>query len=96
MNEIIQNNLFGWRETDRYTILDLGTMPNAIVIKKEEVGNLFLISLRSYFSFPESFYKERFETKEKAKEYACKYLLEWMQELNNQLFKNNLTKYELD
>ena len=96
MNEIIQSNLFGWRETDRYTILDLGTMPNAIVIKKEEVGNLFLISLRSYFSFPESFYKERFETKEKAKEYACKYLLEWMQELNNQLFKNNLTKYELD
>lgn len=89
MNEIIQNNLFGWKETDRYTILDLGTMTKAIVIKKEEVGSLFLISLRSYFSFPDSFYNERFETKEKAKEYACKYLLEWVGELNKQLFSNN-------
>lgn len=89
MSEIIQNNFFGWRETDRYTILDLGTMPKAIVIKKQEGGSLFLISLRSYFSFPDSFYRERFETQEEAKEYACKYLLEWVGELNKQLFSNN-------
>ena len=89
MSEIIKNKPFGWRETDRYTILDLGTMPNAIVIKKEEQGNLFLISLRSYFSFPDSFYKKRFETKQGAIDYACKYLAEWVQELNNELISNN-------
>lgn len=90
MNEIIQNNLFGWRETgSTYTILDLGTMPNAIVIREESLGGYFLISLRGYFSFPDSFYNKRFETKEKAKEYACKYLLEWVGELNKQLFSNN-------
>jgi hypothetical protein len=45
--------------------------------------------LRSYFSFPDSFYRERFETQDEAKEYACKYLLEWVGELNKQLFSNN-------
>jgi hypothetical protein len=85
MGEIIKKQPFGWRETDRYTILDLGTMPNAIVIKKEEQGNMFLISLRSYFSFPDSYYKERFETKQKAIDYACKYVSEWVEELNSNL-----------
>jgi len=85
MSEIVKKNTFGWRETDRYTILDLGTMPNAIVIKKEEQGNLFLISLRGYFSFPDSYYKERFETKHKAIDYACKYVSEWVEELNSNL-----------
>jgi hypothetical protein len=89
MTEIIKKQPFGWRETDRYTILDLGTMPNAIVIKKEERGSMFLISLRSYFSFPDNFYKLRFETKQEAIDYACKYLAEWVQELNNELISNN-------
>ncbi len=89
MSEIIKNKPFGWRETDRYTILDLGTMPNAIVIKKEERGSLFLISLRSFFSFPDDFYKLRFKTKQEATDYACKYLLVWVEELNSQLLINN-------
>ena len=89
MSEIIKKQPFGWRETNGYTILDLGTMPNSIVIKKEEQGNRFLISLRSYFSFPDNFYKLRFETKQEAIDYACKYLAEWVQELNNELISNN-------
>ena len=89
MTEIIKKQPFGWRETNGYTILDLGTMPNAIVVKKEEQGSRFLISLRSYFSFPDSFYKKRFETKQGAIDYACKYLAEWVQELNNELISNN-------
>ena len=89
MSEIIKKNLFGWRETERYTILDLGTMPKAVVIKKEEQGNQFLISLRGYFSFPDGFYKKRFKTKQEAIDYACKYLAEWVQELNNELISNN-------
>ena len=48
---LIDKSKFGWTETERYTILDLGTMPNAIVIKKEEGGSRYCISLRSYFSF---------------------------------------------
>ena len=89
MTEIIKKQPFGWRETDRYTILDLGTMPNAIVIKKEERGSMFLISLRSYFSFPDNFYKLRFETKQEAIKKACDYLSEWLKELNTQLTSNN-------
>ena len=89
MTEIIKKQPFGWRETNGYTILNLGTMPNAIVIKKEERGSMFLISLRSYFSFPDNFYKLRFETKQEAIKKACDYLSEWLQELNTQLTSNN-------
>jgi hypothetical protein len=85
MTEIIKKQPFGWRETNGYTILDLGTMPNAIVIKKEEQGNRFLISLRSYFSFPDNFYKLRFEMKQEAIKKACDYLSEWLEDLNAQL-----------
>jgi hypothetical protein len=85
MGEIIKKQPFGWRETDRYTILDLGTMPNAIVIKKEEQGNMFLISLRSYFSFPNNFYEMRFKTKQEAIIESCSYLYEWLEDLNAQL-----------
>lgn len=89
MSEIVKKQPFGWRETNGYTILDLGTMPNAIVIKKEERGSLFLISLRSYFSFPDTFYKIRFKTKQEAIKKACDYLQEWLQDLNAQLQSNN-------
>jgi len=89
MGEIIKKKPFGWRETNGYTILDLGTMPNSIVIKKEERGSRFLISLRSYFSFPDNFYKLRFKTKQEAIKKACDYLSEWLQELNTQLTSNN-------
>ena len=89
MSEIVKKQPFGWRETNRYTILDLGTMPNAVVIKKEERGSLFLISLRSYFSFPDKFYELRFKSKQEATEYACKYLLGWVKELNDKLLINN-------
>jgi hypothetical protein len=88
MSEIVKKQPFGWRETNGYTILDLGTMPNAVVIKKEERGNLFLISLRSYFSFPDTFYKTRFKTKQEAIKKACDYLQEWLQELNSKLLIN--------
>jgi hypothetical protein len=88
-SDIIKKQVFGWRETDRYTILDLGTMPNAIVIKVEEGGSKFLISLRSYFSFPNNFYDMRFETKEEAIKQSCDYLSQWLQELNSELFINN-------
>lgn len=81
-----KNKVFGWRETGRYTILDLGTMPNAIVIKVEEQGYKYLISLRGYFSFPDHYYNMRFETKEEAIKQSCDYLSEWLQELNSQLF----------
>ena len=74
-NDLIKKQVFGWRETDRYTILDLGTMPNAIVIKVEEGGSKYLISLRSYFSFPNNFYDMRFETKDEAIKQSCDYLL---------------------
>jgi hypothetical protein len=91
MEEIaLINKKFGWRENNRYTILDLGTMPNAIVIKQEEQGYLWLISLRSYFSFPDNYYKLRFETKKEAIEHACKYMIVWIQELNNHLLNNNV------
>lgn len=89
MGEIIKKQPFGWRETNGYTILDLGTMPNAIVVKKEEQGSRFLISLRSYFSFPDIFYKMRFETRQEAIKKACNYLSEWLEELNTQLTSNN-------
>ena len=89
MNEIIGKKVFGWRETGTYTILDLGTMPNAIVIKVEEQGSKYLISLRSYFSFPENYYAMRFETKEEAIKQSCDYLSLWLQELNSQLFNQN-------
>ena len=89
MSEIVKKQPFGWRETNGYTILDLGTMPNAVVIKKEERGSLFLISLRSYFSFPDTFYKIRFKTKQEAIEYACRYVLEWVKELNDNLLISN-------
>ena len=89
MSEIIKKQPFGWRETNGYTILDLGTMPNAIVIKKEEQGGRFLISLRSYFSFPNNFYNIRFENKQEAIKKACDYLYEWLQDLNAQLPSNN-------
>jgi hypothetical protein len=88
-SDLIKKQVFGWRETDRYTILDLGTMPNAIVIKVEEVGDKYLISLRSYFSFPNNFYDMRFETKEEAIKQSCDYLSQWLQELNSHLFINN-------
>ena len=88
-SDIIKKQVFGWRETDRYTILDLGTMPNAIVIKVEEGGSKFLISLRSYFSFPNNFYDMRFETKEEAIKQSCDYLSQCLQELNSELFINN-------
>ena len=86
---IIAKQVFGWRETSRYTILDLGTMPNAIVVKIEEQGTKYLISLRSYFSFPEDYYAMRFDTKEEAIKKSCDYLSVWLQELNSQLFINN-------
>jgi hypothetical protein len=84
-----KNKVFGWRETDRYTILDLGTMPNAIVIKMEEQGYKYLISLRSYFSFPDNYYDMRFETEEEAIKKSCDYLSQWLLELNSQLFNTN-------
>ena len=87
---IIAKQVFGWRETSRYTILDLGTMPNAIVVKVEEGGSKYLISLRSYFSFPENYYAMRFDTKEEAIKQSCDYLSVWLQELNSQLFINNI------
>ena len=89
---ILVNNKFGWRKDGRYTILDLGTMPNAIVVKKAEVGYLYCISLRGYFSFPDDYYKLRFETENEAIEFACKYMARWIEELNNHLVNNNNSK----
>jgi hypothetical protein len=86
---ILFNNKFGWRKDGRYTILDLGTMPNAIVVKQAEVGYLYCISLRGYFSFPDDYYKLRFETENEAIEFACKYMTRWIEELNNHLVNNN-------
>jgi hypothetical protein len=86
---ILFNNKFGWRKDGRYTILDLGTMPTAIVVKKAELGHLYCISLRGYFSFPDDYYKLRFETENEAIEFACKYMTRWIEELNNHLVKNN-------
>jgi len=89
MQEIgVTNKKFGWREDGKYTILDLGTMPNAIVVKIEERGNLWCISLRSYFSFPDNYYRLRFNTQKEAIECACKYMLKWIEELNNHLLNN--------
>jgi hypothetical protein len=95
---ILVNNKFGWRKDGRYTILDLGTMPTAIVVKKAELssllkqaelGSLYCISLRGYFSFPDYYYKLRFETENEAIEFACKYMTRWIEELNNHLVNNN-------
>jgi len=86
---ILFNNKFGWRKDGRYTILDLGTMPNAIVVKQAELGCLYCISLRGYFSFPDDYYKERFITENEAIEFACKYMTRWIEELNNHLVNNN-------
>jgi hypothetical protein len=80
---------FGWRIDGKYTILDLGTMPNAIVVKREEVGHLYCISLRGYFSFPNDYYNVRFKTKNEAIDCACKYMTRWIEELNNHLVNNN-------
>lgn len=85
MSEIIKKQPFGWRETGTYTILDLGTMPNAIVIREDKLAEYFLISLRSYFSFPNNFYDMRFETKQEAIKQSCSYLSEWLEDLNAQL-----------
>jgi len=84
---MLLKNKFGWRKNGRYTILDLGTMPNAIVVKREEIGYLYCISLRGYFSFPDNYYKLRFETENEAVDYACKYMSKWIEELNNHLIK---------
>lgn len=91
MKEIVkkQKPLFGWRESSDYIILDLGTMTNAVVIRNEHLSGYFLISLRSYFSFPDSFYKQRFKSKQEAINYASKYISEWISELNEQLTINN-------
>jgi len=88
MNEIIQSLPFGWKETARYTILDLGTMSNAIVVKTEEMGHNFIISLRSHFPFPEHYYNLRFDTKEEAMKCATDYLVKWLEQLNNKLLSN--------
>ena len=87
---LIDKSKFGWTETERYTILDLGTMPNAIVIKKEEGGSRYCISLRSYFSFPDNYYNMRFGTKKETIEFACKYILEWISQMNHQLKNHNI------
>jgi hypothetical protein len=87
MNEVVvSDRVFGWRESKGYKVLDLGTMPNAIVIKQEECGSMYLISLRGYFSFPDEYYKNRFKTEQEAIEYASRYLLTWLLEINSQLF----------
>jgi hypothetical protein len=86
---ILVNNKFGWRKDGRYTILDLGTMPTAIVVKQAELGSLYCISLRGYFSFPDDYYNLRFETENEAIEFACKYMTRWIEELNNHLVNNN-------
>jgi hypothetical protein len=95
MNEISINNQllttnksFGWRNDRNYTCLDLGTMKNAIVIKKEEIGDRFLISLRSHFPFPEEYYNYRFDVIEMAISSSTNYLINWVEELNKQLFSN--------
>jgi hypothetical protein len=85
---ILKNNSFGWRSQKNYTCLDLGTMKNAIVIKQEEIGSKFLISLRSHFPFLEEHYKLRFDTIKLAMDYATDYLVSWIEELNKQLFSN--------
>ena len=46
-------------------------------------------SLRGYFSFPDYYYKLRFETENEAIEFACKYMTRWIEELNNHLVNNN-------
>lgn len=84
---ILLKNKFGWRKDGKYLILDLGTMPTAIVVKREEIGCLYCISLRGYFSFPDDYYKLRFETEYEAVDYACKYMSKWIEELNNHLIK---------
>jgi len=88
---MLVKNRFGWREDNKYTILDLGTMPNAIVVKIEEQGSSYCISLRGYFSFPDNYYKLRFATKNEAIEYACNYMLRWIEELNKHLI-NEISK----
>lgn len=84
----VLNKRFGWRVNGSYTVLDLGTMPNAVIIKQEEEGRHFCISLRGYFSFPDNYYKMRFENEKEAIEFACKYLLQWIEEMNNHLLYN--------